>query len=102
MGVTAGEPPRVEAGVKAGLLDLVDGPVEAGWTTARACAVLELDGRRCRRWQHRREAGRLEDSAAGGAAVHAITPFERRAILEMFERWCPPLGCDLLVGTGAG
>ena len=25
MGVTAGEPPRVEAGVKAGLLDLVDG-----------------------------------------------------------------------------
>ena len=87
MGVTAGVPPRVEAGVKAGLLDLVEGAVEAGWTTARACSVLELDGRRCRRWRRRCEAGRLEDSTAGGAAVHAITPFERRAILELFERW---------------
>ena len=87
MGVTAGVPPRVEAGTKAGLLDLVDGAVEAGWTTARACAVLELDGRRCRRWQHRRSAGRLDDDTAGGTAVHAITPAERQAVLELFERW---------------
>ena len=85
--MTAGVPPRVEAGTKAALLDLVDGAVEAGWTTARACAVLELDGRRCRRWQHRRGAGRLDDNTAGGTAVHAITPTERRAILELFERW---------------
>ena len=85
--MTAGVPPRVDAGVKAGLLDLVDRAVEAGWTTARACEVLELDGRRCRRWQHRRSAGRLEDSAGGGAALHAITPTERRAVLELFERW---------------
>ena len=85
--MTAGVPPRVEAGVKAALLDLVDRALEQGWTTARACAVLELDGRRCRRWQHRRSAGRLDDSTAGGAALHAITPFERRAILELFERW---------------
>ena len=35
LGVTAGVPPRVEAGTKAALLDLVDGAVEAGWTTAR-------------------------------------------------------------------
>ena len=87
MGVTAGVPPRVEAGTKAALLDLVDGAVEAGWTTARACSVLELDGRRCRRWQHRRGAGRLDDNTAGGTAVHAITPAERRAVLELFERW---------------
>ena len=87
MGVTAGVPPRVEAGTKAALLDLVDGAVGEGWSTARACAVLELDGRRCRRWQHRRGAGRLEDSTAGGAASHAITAFERRAIVELFERW---------------
>ena len=87
MGVTAGVPPRVDAGVKAGLLDLVDRALEQGWTTARACAVLEIDGRRYRRWQHRRSAGRLDDHTAGGTAVHAITPFERRAILELFERW---------------
>ena len=42
--MTAGVPPRVEAGTKAALLDLVDGAVEAGWSTARACALLELDG----------------------------------------------------------
>ena len=29
--VTAGVPPRVEAGTKAALLDLVDGAVGAGW-----------------------------------------------------------------------
>ena len=31
---------------------LVDHAVAEGWTTARACAVVELYGRRCRRWQH--------------------------------------------------
>ena len=60
--MTAGVPPRVEAGTKAALLDLVDGAVGEGWTTARACSVLELDNRRCRRWRHRRGAGRLDDS----------------------------------------
>ena len=76
MGVTAGVPPRVEAGTKAALLDLVDGAVDEGWTTARACAVLDLDSRRCRRCQHRRSAGRLDDNTAGGTALHAITPAE--------------------------
>ena len=32
MGVTAGVPSRVDAGVKAGLLDLVDSALEQGWT----------------------------------------------------------------------
>ena len=59
-------------------------PSRAG---ARGRSVLELDTRRCRRWQHRRGAGRLDDSTAGGTASHAITPTERRAILELFERW---------------
>ncbi len=86
MGVTAGVPPRVDAGVKAGLLDLVDGAVCEGWTAARACAVLELEQRRWRRWRHRRGDGRLDD-AAGGAPAHAIMPTERRAILELFEAW---------------
>ena len=85
--MTACVPPRVDAGVKAGLLEFVDHAVGAGWTTARACSVLEFDGRRCRRWRRRREAGRLDDAAAGGVALHAITPFERQAIVELFERW---------------
>ena len=49
--------------------------------------MLEFDSRRCRRWQHRRGAGRLDDHTAGGAASHAITTAERRAIVELFERW---------------
>ena len=88
MGVTAGVPPRVDAGVKAALLGLVDGAVAEGWAASRACVVLELDGRRWRRWRHRREAGRLDDSGGGGGgAVHAITPGERQAILELFDAW---------------
>ena len=35
LGVTAGVPPRVEAGTRAALLDLVDGAVGAGWSRAR-------------------------------------------------------------------
>ena len=31
--------------------------------------------------------GPLDDHTAGGTAVHAITPTERRAIVELFERW---------------
>ena len=89
MGVIAGVPPRVDAGVKAALLDLVDGAVCAGWSARRACAVLELDGRRWRRWRRRRDAGRLEDFPSGGGAVHAVTPAEREAILELFEAWGP-------------
>ena len=87
MGVTAGVPPRVEAGGQSGSVGPRRRRPRAGWTTARACAVLELDGRRCRRWQHRRGAGRLDDNTAGGTAVHAITPAERQAVLELFERW---------------
>ena len=77
--MSAGVPPRIDAGVKAALLDLVDGTVCEGWSARRACAVLELDGRR-------REAGRLDDSCGGGV-VHGVTPAERRAILELFEVW---------------
>ena len=84
--MSAGVPSRVDAGVKAALLDLVDGAVCEGWSARRACAVLELDGRRWRRWRRRREAGRLDDSCGGGV-VHGVTPAERRAILELFEVW---------------
>ena len=85
--MTAGVPSRVSAGVKAGLLDLVDGAVGEGWTAARACAVLELGGRWWRRWRHRQSVGRLDDAAPGGVAVHAITPWEHQAILDLFDAW---------------
>ena len=85
--MTAGVPPRVDAGVKAGLLDLVDGAVADGWTARRACTVLELDSRRWRRWRARQAAGRLDDSPGGGRGVHAITPAEQQAMLELFDAW---------------
>ena len=85
-GVTAAVPPRVPAAVKEGLLELVDGAVGQGWAAVRACAVLEVDDRRVRRWR-RRDVGRLDDSAGGGAAAHAIMPWERQAVLELFERF---------------
>ena len=85
--MTAAVPPRVPAAAKEGLLDLVDHAVGEGFTTARACAVLELDARRLRRWRRRRDAGRLDAAPAGGAASHALMPWERQAILEIFERF---------------
>ena len=87
MGVTAVVPPRVPAGVKGGLLELVDHALERGWTAARACTVLELDARRARRWRRRRGEGCLDDAASGGVAAHAIMPSEREAILRLFERF---------------
>ena len=86
MGVTAGVPPRVDAGIKAGLLDLVEDALEEGWPASRACAVLELDERRYRRWRQRETAGRLDDGA-GGAAMHAILAWEEDAILRVFDQW---------------
>ena len=73
--MTAGVPPRVEAGTKAALLDLVDGAVDEGWTTARACAVLELDVPTMPPTGSTAEAQAASTTtSAGGTAVHAITP----------------------------
>ena len=73
VGVTACEPRVSKPGRGQPCHILVDHAVAEGWTTARASAVLELYGRRCRRWQHPRDTRRLGDSAAGGTAVHAKT-----------------------------
>ncbi len=44
MGLTAGPvPARVDAHVKAGLLDLVEHATSRGWSTRRACMLLHLD-----------------------------------------------------------
>ncbi len=50
MGLTAGPvPARVDAEVKAGLLDLVEHAEAHGWSLRRACSVLEVGDDRVRR-----------------------------------------------------
>lgn len=80
-------PPRVDARVKAGLLGLLDEAAEAGWAAARACAVLELEERRARRWRARHDAGVGLDDGVPGRAVHGLTPSEIEAIIELFDRF---------------
>lgn len=87
MGLIAGPvPPRVDARVKAGLLNLLDHAVEAGWSTRRACLLLGLDDLRAARWVDRRATDRLEDGV-GGNPVHGLLAWERAAIVELFETW---------------
>jgi transposase InsO family protein len=76
----------VDATVKAGLLDLVDHAVEAGWTRRAACTLLGLDDLRAARWQVRRQLGQLEDTH-GGLALHGLLDSERAAIVDVFEDW---------------
>ncbi|MEZ5119872.1 MAG: integrase core domain-containing protein [Candidatus Nanopelagicales bacterium] len=88
MGLTAGPvPPRVDAEVKAGLLDLVGYATARGWTSRRAARLLGVDPERVRRWRHRQRAGSLEDRRRGGGAVHTILSAERAAILALYDVW---------------
>ncbi len=88
MGLTAGPvPARVDAPVKAGLLDLVDHAGRAGWSSRRACVLLGLDPDRVADWRARRVAGRLGDAAPGGGPVHGLLDVERAAIVELFDGW---------------
>jgi transposase InsO family protein len=88
LGLTAGPvTARVDGGVKAGLLDLVDHAVGRGWPARRACALLGLDDTRAARWADRRAAGRLDDLAPGGNPVHGLLPGERAEIVALFEEW---------------
>lgn len=90
MGLTAGlVPPRVDACVKAGLLELVGFAArEGGWSTRRAAATLGLDHVRVLRWQARAVLGRLDDARPGPeVAPHALLPWERAAIVKIAEEW---------------
>ena len=89
MGLTAGPvPARVDACVKAGLLDLVAHAVApGGWSVRRACHLLGLDHARYHHWAARREGGRLDDLTPGGNPLHGILDWERAAIVELFEDW---------------
>jgi putative transposase len=90
MGLTAGVvPPRVDAGVKAGLLALVAHAVEVGgWSLRRAAATLGVDHVRLLRWSARAAAGRLADAKPGpDVAPHALLDWERAAIIKLAEQW---------------
>ena len=91
MGLSAGPvPSRVDATVKAGLLDLIAHAETEGWSTRRACALLGVDQDRVARWRGRyaeHGPGGLTDAAPGGGAVHGILEHERAAIIELYRGW---------------
>jgi len=87
LGLSGRVPHRVDAATKAGLLDLIDEALEAGWAIRRACRVLELGEVRAHRWYARRARGKLADNASGGSPVHAILDEEAQQILALFDEW---------------
>jgi putative transposase len=87
LGLSGRVPGRVDAATKAGLLDLIDDAVEAGWTVRRACLVLELGEVRAHRWFARRARGALPDRSPGGSPMHGLLPDEAAEILAVFDEW---------------
>ena len=88
LGLTAGPvPPRVDASVKAGMLDLIDHACEHGWPVRAACAAIGLDHLRAARWASRRSQDRLADLPPGGNPVHGLLDWERAAIVELYTAW---------------
>jgi len=88
LGLTAGlVGPRVNAGVKAGLLELVEHAITTGgWSLRRAAATLGLEHVRLLRWQARAALDRLDDAKPDpGEAAHALLAWERDAILALAE-----------------
>ena len=84
MGLSGRIPRRLDAATKAGLIDLVDAAVYAGWSTRQACRYLELSQRRLERWRHRHV---LDDTSPGGNPVHGLTPAEEDEIVAVFNEW---------------
>jgi hypothetical protein len=90
LGLMAGlVPPRVDASVKAGLLDLVEhANTVGGWSLRRAAATLGVDHVRVLRWQARAAIDRLDDAKPGpGEAPHALLGWERDAIVKVAQEW---------------
>jgi len=88
--LTAGlAPPRVDAPVKRGLLDLVaHAHREAGWSLRRSASVLGIEHTRLARWAVRAVEDRLVDVKPGpDVPVHALLDWEREAILTLAEDW---------------
>jgi putative transposase len=90
LGLTAGVVPlRVQAPVKAGLLELVAHAHEhGGWSLRRSASVLGVEHTRLLRWTHRAESGRLVDAKPGPeVAGHALLDWEREAIVALAQDW---------------
>jgi putative transposase len=90
LGLAAGlVPPRVDANVKAGLLDLVGhARREGGWSIRRAATTLGVDHARVLRWAARAVLDRLDDAPPGPAEVaHALLDWERAAVLKLAQEW---------------
>jgi putative transposase len=87
VGLSGRVPHRVDAATKAGLLDLLDEAVDAGWPLRRVCAQLELGEVRAHRWLARRARGQLADSDPGGSPMHGLLAEEAAAILDLFDEW---------------
>ncbi len=87
MGLSGRVPRRVDAATKSGLLELVDGAVEAGWPVRRAARTLELTEGRVWRWLHRRAHASLADRRPGGNPLHGLLADEIDAIVALFHDW---------------
>lgn len=81
-------PARVDAEVKAGLLDLVDEARGQGWSQKAACRILDVNPDRVTRWRRRQQRAELADARPGPTeALHQILSWEHQAILDLFDEW---------------
>jgi putative transposase len=87
LGLPGRVPPRVDQATKAGLLDLVEQAVVAGWEFRAACRALELGPVRAYRWLGRRTADELADHRPGGSPLHGLLPDEIAEIVALFHQW---------------
>lgn len=87
MGLGGRVPRRVDAATKAGLLELIDVAVGAGWPLRRACRQLELNETRAWRWLVRRDRDELDDKTPGGNPMHGVLADEVAEIVALFHDW---------------
>jgi putative transposase len=87
LGLSGRVPRRVDAATKAGLLELIDEAVEAGWPVRRACKLLDLNETRAWRWMGRRQRDELDDKSPGGNPSHGLLDEEVAQIVALFHDW---------------